>query len=122
MASQVSHNWGEDLAFSATGDLLIADDHTGGLQRVLRRLLTAAQSYIFHPEYGAGLSRFIGSVSLPSTIESAVRSQLTKEAVVSKTPPPSISVQPIPNGAAVSVQYLDAALGKTVSLSFNIDI
>lgn len=119
--SEVFQEWGEDLVFDSTGDLLVGDDHTTGLQRVLRRLLTSPGSYMFHLDYGAGLPRFIGSVSLPSTIESAVRSQLTRELAVSKTPPPTVKVTPIPNGASVNVTYLDALLGKSVSLSFDIN-
>ena len=52
----INHLWGNDLAFSATGDLATADVPTLTQQRVLRRLLTNPGDYIWELDYGAGLA------------------------------------------------------------------
>jgi len=52
--------WGDDFQVDATGDLLIADGDDEVRQRLERRLFTAVQGYVWHPDYGAGLPQKIG--------------------------------------------------------------
>jgi hypothetical protein len=115
---------GGDLSPSATGDLQTATGTLRGQQRVLRRLLTNPGDYIFHPEYGAGLPRYVGQPADTAKITAVVRGQMLLEDVVAKTPAPAISVAPIPSadggGFAVSVRYTDAPSGQPVSLSFQV--
>lgn len=126
------HFWGGDLAVSASGDLLVTDQTTTGEQRVLRRLLTnpqlvdasgstqASADYIFHPTYGAGLPRQVGSpVNIPATKANIV-GQMSQEQAVSQFPLPVIQVNPIQDGINAFIQYNDAASQTPVVLNFDV--
>lgn len=112
--------WGSDLTASATGDLLPVDTTIRGQQRILRRLLTNPGDYIFHPEYGAGLPRFVGSVADPQKIRALIRGQVLLEDSVAKTPEPDVSLQFIPGGISVTIKYADVASKTTQTLSFQV--
>jgi hypothetical protein len=72
--------------------------------------------------YGAGLAQFIGQPGNAAQIQAVIRSQIFKEAAVSRTPEPEIDVQFNPaNGTGtvyVQIRYVDAPSGKTEVLSF----
>jgi phage baseplate assembly protein W len=116
--------WGSDFAISPTGDLGTASGTVLGQQRVLRRLLTNPGEYIWQPEYGAGLSRFIGQPAAVLQIQAAIRSQIFKETVVARSPEPVIDIDLGPgasNGTVyVHVRYVDAPSGETQTLSFTV--
>jgi hypothetical protein len=118
------HQWGSDLITSPTGDIGMVSGPMLGQQRVLRRLLTNAGDYIWHLDYGAGLARFIGQPANTLQIKAIIRSQIFKEAAVSRQPEPVIDVQISPGGAAgtvyVYVRYVDADSGETQLLSFSV--
>lgn len=112
--------WDQDLVAGPAGDLLPVDGTMLGQQRVLRRLLTSPGSYIWHPEYGAGLPAYIGDTADAPSIEALIRAQLLLEAAVLQDPAPVISVAPIPSGVFVRIQYVDGDTGKQVNLSFDV--
>ena len=115
----LSHIWGNDLAWSPTGDIAIASTPEITQQRVLRRLLTAAGDYIWSPEYGAGLASFVGAPGASLAIGAAIRGQIFKEAAVAQTPAPLIDLLPDPTGTLyVSIRYADAATGATQTIAF----
>lgn len=122
------HDWGSDLVFSSTGDLLLADGTDEGRQRVLRRLLTNPGSYVFHVDngpvkaYGAGLPGKVGSTIDAKAIQALCLSQMFLEQAVARSPAPTVDVQQIPNGIYVSVQYTDAQSNQPVALAFNINL
>lgn len=127
--SDLFHFWGNDLTVSASGDVLAVQGTQRGQQRVLRRLLTIPASadgpagYIFHPEYGAGLPRFIGQPIDPQKIAAAILSQMVLEDSVAQSPAPTVEVnQAAPDNTAFSVNiaYNDAATNKPVTLSFTV--
>jgi phage baseplate assembly protein W len=119
--TDLSHQWGADLAVGPTGDLATADGSLLGQQRVLRRLLTNPGEYIWQLDYGAGLGRFIGTPVNAGQIQAAIRSQIFKEAAVARTPEPTINVSLGPAGVvAVDIRYADATSGQTQILSFTI--
>jgi phage baseplate assembly protein W len=95
-----------------------------GQQRVLRRLLTNPDEYIWQLDYGAGLARFIGQPVSTSQIRAVIRSQIFKEASVARQPEPLIDVQVSPGGATgtvyVHVRYVDAETGQTQVISFSL--
>ena len=105
-----------------TGDISVASGALLGQQRVLRRLLTNPGEYIWQLDYGAGLARFIGEPVNPSQIRAVIRSQIFKEAAVSRQPEPIIDVQLAPGGASgtvyVHIRYVDAENSQTQVLSF----
>src|SRR5690348_5829553 len=97
--ADISHQWGSDLTVGPTGDLASVSGPLLGQQRVLRRLLTSPGDYIWQPDYGAGLARFIGQPVNALQIRAVVRSQIFKEAEVARSPEPVIDVQASPDGA-----------------------
>lgn len=115
------HWFGNDLQASPSGDLLVVSGTVGGQQSVIRRLLTAALSYVWEVTYGAGLSSFIGTPSSLKVVEGVIRSQLYLEQAVLQSPPPTITVTAIANGLNVVIQYSDANTGNPATLNFNVN-
>lgn len=116
----ISLEWGEDFDVDATGDLLLSDGDNEVRQRLERRLYTAVNGYVWHPEYGAGLPQKIGSVFSVYEIRSIVTSQIAMEASVAPSPPVQITVNADPNDASIitiGILYWDAVTGATVSFS-----
>ncbi len=124
--SDLYHYFGTDLSPSNTGDLLTVTAIARGQQRVLRRLLTNPGDYIFQPEYGAGLAKWIGATADLAAMRALIRGQMLLEPSVSAQPEPDVSVLPIANqaggGFAVAISYTDAPSGAPVVLSFEVSI
>lgn len=112
---------GDDLSASPTGDLATAAEDLRTNQRIVRRLVTPKGSYIFHPDYGAGLPQMIGdTVDIPA-ITGEIRSQIRMEEGVSQTPEPSIDVKPIQDGVSAGIVYTSSVTRRPVSLQFNVN-
>jgi hypothetical protein len=118
--ADLAHWFDDDLQVSATGDLLTIDGTVLGQQRVVRRLLTNPGSYIWHPEYGAGLPSYVGQTLDKDAIGALILSQLLLESAVSQSPPPQVTVTPITGGVFVQILYVDSDTGKQVNLSFDV--
>lgn len=119
--ADLSLEWHGDFEIDASGDLLVVDGDDEVRQRLERRLFTAKQGYIWHPQYGAGLPQKIGSTLSVSQIRSIVASQLAMEASVATSPPAQLTVTAPPNQTdliSIAIQYWDAKTG--VSVSFTI--
>lgn len=117
----LSHEFGADIAAGPGGDLALAADAALGRQRLLRRLLTNPGDYIWQPDYGAGLGRFVGQPAAAARIRAVVRSQVFRERSVARTPEPAIEVQAGEDGRVfVSIRYADADSGETLGLSFRV--
>lgn len=123
------HYWGTDLSVSASGDVLTVGGTLRGQQRVLRRLLTnpanedGPADYIFHPEYGAGLPRFLGQPIDSQKITAAILAQMVLEDAVAQTPAPTVKVAQVGSdntAFSVNIAYNDAATNKPVTLSFTV--
>lgn len=113
--------WNDDFQIDATGDLRVIDGDDEVRQRLERRLFTAVQGYVWHPDYGAGLPQKIGSVFTLSQIQSIVLSQIHLEASVAANPAPIIDINQSSNNPSIisiSIKYWDAATG--ISVSFTI--
>ena len=109
---------GGDFVVSATGGLLLADGDDFARQRLERRLLTAVQGYVWHPEYGAGLPQKIGGVYDVPAIQALVMSQVVQEAAVAPNPPPKVTAKRISQDLIeVDVSYTDARTGQAVSFT-----
>jgi hypothetical protein len=93
--ADINHTWSGDIILSDYNDLDVVSDVDELNQRVLRRLLTNPKEYIWHPEYGAGLGRFIG-VALDQevfyNIQQLIVSQMYLESAVAKSPAPVVSL------------------------------
>ena len=115
----LAHLWGNDLAWSPTGDLATADTPALTEQRVLRRLLTTQADYIWSLDYGANLASYVGQPGAALAIRAAIRGQMSKEAAVAQTPAPIIDLVPDPTGNLyVHIRYADAATGATGTIAF----
>lgn len=114
------HFIGDDLMASATGDLQSVDSAVKGQQRILRRLLTNPGTYIWHPEYGAGLPSYVGGLIDVPKIRALIRGQMLLEEAVAKTPEPVIDLEVIPEGLSAQIQYVDAVTKTTQVLSFSV--
>jgi hypothetical protein len=111
--------WHSDFEPDASGDLLVVDGDVEVRQRLERRLFTAVQGYVWHPEYGAGLPQKIGDALSDSEIQAVVSSQLALEASVAPSPPAQLTIIRQPDGlVAIGIRYTDAQAG--VSVSFTI--
>jgi hypothetical protein len=121
--ADLSHQFGADLALSATGDILAIAAPQLTQQRLLRRLLTNPGDYIWHLGFGAGLASFVGLPANAAGIAAIVRSQIFKETAVARTPEPVIDVLIDPTGiVTLHVRYADASTGETQTLSFSVGL
>jgi hypothetical protein len=118
--ADLSLEWNSDFSPDSSGDLLVLDGDSEVRQRLERRLFTAVQGYVWHPDYGAGLPQKVGSTLSVAEIKSIVASQLALEASVAPNPPAVLTVQASPNAPdsiGIGIQYFDAATGVSVSFS-----
>jgi phage baseplate assembly protein W len=89
---------------------------------VLRRLLTNAGEYFWHPDYGAGLPQFIGEPASTAQIQGIVITQMLLEEAVAQNPLPTCKVSYYPDGTFfVDITYTDAATGTPQLLSFDVN-
>ena len=117
----LDHLWGNDLSTSSTGDLALVDGADLTTERIIRRLMTAVQGYIWHLSYGAGVPQRIGDTLDVDVITGVVTDQVLKEATVARDPAPIITVTPILNGVFVSIVYSSSITGQQISLSFDVN-
>jgi hypothetical protein len=115
----IEQMWGADLTLTPSGDIALVDGDDLTRERLLRRLLTAVRSYIFHTTYGAGVPERIGDTLDTNLIMGVVSEQVRKEATVATSPAPKITVQAILNGVQVSIKYTSAITGQQVALTFD---
>lgn len=113
--------WGSDLTIDAYGDLATSDGTQEGQERVVRRLLTFPNEYIWHVTYGAGLARFLGRPAMKTRIAAITRSQLSQEASVARTPPAQITVNVQRDGTVTEdIKYSDGNTGAPIPLTLPI--
>jgi hypothetical protein len=113
--------WSGDLQVSPIGDVLLVSDGALGQQRVLRRLLTNMNDYIWAPDYGAGLGEYVGAATNTRQIVGGIRRQLFDEATVARLPQPAVEVDLVGDGGIyVDLQYSDAVSLTAQSLTFTI--
>ena len=113
--------WNSDFQVSASGGLLLATGDDLARQRIIRRLCTAVQGYVWHPDYGAGLPQRIGGPGVVTTIQAIVSAQIALESAVARNPAPVVTVTQDANNRGaftVSINYTSAANGEPVTLSF----
>lgn len=115
------HIFGTDLVVGNGGDLLTANGPVLGQQRVLRRLLTNLGDYIWNLTYGAGLPAMVGETVDVAKISGIVRTQLSREAFVAQSPPPTVSVVGTPLGVVTAtITYADATTSAIQVLSVDV--
>lgn len=118
--ADIFHWWGSDINVSPSGDLALVDGLQRSNQRILRRLLTNQNEWLWHPTYGAGVGGRVGQLRDVTAIQSAINTQIMQEACVGRSPLPVITVTAIDNGADVKIVYQDIQTGSQSTLSFNL--
>ena len=112
--------WNSDLVVTLTGGINIVDGLNLTEQRILRRLLTNPGDYIWHPNYGAGLPRYIGQAVAPSVIEGAAAAQILQEQTVARSPAPQITAVIGPDLISMTIKYWSATSGAPSLLEFDV--
>lgn len=132
MTVDLYHFYGNDLSASPSGDLLLADAPTAGTQRVYRRLLTnpqlldsagniaASPDYTWHPGYGAGVPRKVGSPGNVPATRALIRGQMLLEPAVARNPFPVIELTQDNNTESAAIRYTDANTATPQFVSFDI--
>lgn len=120
--ADIDHIWSTDLKWNDRLDLATVDGTEQGQQRVLRRLLTVPGTYIWHPEYGAGLQLHIGRTTDKAKLSALIRGQILLEPAVARIPEPQIDVTINPDGSTrIVIKYRDAVTNSTVLLPFTLE-
>lgn len=121
---QVQHFFGNDLQLTQAGTVPLSSGAELSKQAVCRRLLTNPGSYIWHPEYGAGIGRFVGqalSAEKSEEIRNLIISQMYLEETVARNPEPVINFSvPELNIFQCDILYYFAANKEPVSISFQV--
>lgn len=120
---EVYQEYGNDLAISATGDLLTVDGVELSIQRVVRRLLTNIYDYYWRPTYGAGLPSFVGQQNSPAIynqIKGLIVSNMLAESSVSQSPAPIVELSGLPNKLIALITYTVVFVNKQVVVNFSI--
>lgn len=118
--ADIAHYWSGDLQVGATGDLQVASSVLESQQRILRRLLTNPNDYLWQSAYGAGLPKFIGQLLNIDLLNSIVKSQMFMERSVVQTPAPQVTVSAIANGMSALIQYVETDSGQQAFLNFDV--
>jgi hypothetical protein len=119
----INHEFGNDIQASPTHDLSVVSGATRSQQRVLRRLLTSINGYIWHTDYGAGIPSYIGQAlneDLFLQIKSLIQSQINLESSVAQNPAPVILLQTISNGLYCQINYYLNPTQQPITLNFNV--
>lgn len=116
----VGHWMGGDLQVGPTGDLARVNGTVRSEQRVLRRLMTVAKTYLAHQDYGAGLGQWVGAVLDIGAITAVIRGQLRLEASVSQTSAPVISITETTDGLSCTTSYTSLPDQQPVTLQFDV--
>ena len=114
--------WNDDLSLAPNGDLALVDQVPLSNQHIIRRLMSAAKSYIWHLEYGAGLPQRIGRPARATDIQSLVAAHIYLEPSVARIPVPTVTVAPSPTiqGAfVITIKYIEAATNAQRALTFD---
>ena len=119
--ADVFHDWGQDLQTTATGDLLSVDSTQRSEQRIIRRLMTIEEDYIFHPEYGGSVPLQIGRAVDPLLIQGICHGQMLLEDTVSRLQVPSVDVEGRPDGTLFTlIKYVESETNQQLELSFEV--
>lgn len=112
--ADIYHWFGDDVQFDVNGDLETVDGSLYTKQRIVKRLLTVPGSYLWQPDYGAGVGQYIGQNLTPDLyqlLQGLIISQVLKESAVAQNPKPTVKITSINqqgvSGLQVDIMYYD---------------
>ena len=92
-------------------------------QRILRRLLTNPGEYKWHPTYGAGVLKYVGSRdSSLKALEGLILSQIQLERGVAQYPAPTVVFVKEGEYLTASIEYTEQDSNSRQFLSFTVTI
>ena len=119
--ADLNHQFGSDLSFGPSGDLALVAGSPETVQRLLRRLLTNLQEYIWHTRYGAGLGKYVGETVDDRRIQGVILRQVNREKAVARTPASIVTVNSTTDGYVyVHIQYADKFTNQSQTVSFRV--
>lgn len=115
----------ENLEVNQQGDFVTVVREELTQQRIIRRLLTNPGDMLAHPEYGAGLPRYIGQILTEdkyNEIRGVITEQIFLENTVLQNPAPEITFYlPNLNVLEVTIVYYSRNDNKAYSFSFSVN-
>lgn len=118
--TDINHIFGGDIGDFSGGDVFRAEGDTEDQQAIIRRLATNPGDYMWDPDYGAGLRRFIGGTSLAEA-ESVCVSQILLEDTVARHPAPVVKLRMDREVLLCTITYTKASSNELKSFSFSIE-
>jgi len=121
--NDIDQTFGQDIGVGPTGDLLPVDASVRTKQRLLRRLITAPETYLWHPGYGAGVPADVGAAMSPDRlreIKAAITGQVLQEEAVAQSPAPVVTLKPSGDDLYCSIQFTEAANNTPQVLTFTV--
>lgn len=122
--ADADHFYGNDLAVSPSGDIALVTKSNRTTQRIIRRVMTVptnakGSAYPWQPKYGVGLGARVGEAFDTRGIQRDFSTQMRLEASVQRVPSPVVTVDELPNGADITVQYTDMS-GQPKTFNFDL--
>lgn len=116
----INHYFSSDILLSSTGDLGGVDSILQSQQRILRRLLTPIDGYIWQPGYGVGVPSYVGANSSRlEELKALIISGLAQESTVAMSPKPDITLSTDSEKLYCIIRYVDTDTNTAQILSFN---
>jgi hypothetical protein len=116
----INHNFGADVLLSPTGDLGVVDTLPQSQQRILRRLLTPVDGYIWHPGYAIGVPNYVGATSSElDGLKALIISGLAQEPSVAQIPTPEITLKSDFDKLYCTIRYVDVETNSPQTLAFD---
>ena len=119
--ADVDHWVGDDLGLSNSNGIGSVNSITKGQQRILRRILTNPGDYKWHPNYGAGVLKYVGQANGKlDEIKGLIISQAQLEKGVAQLPSPTVEFTVSGDYVTANVEYTDLDSGSRQFLSFTV--
>lgn len=116
--------YGGDILLTPARSIAVATGVDGVNQRILRRVISAAGNYLWHPKEGVGAGKDVGAVPNQQTlsrIKARINGAVLYDDDVAKSPAPMITFDTkIANLLSVTIKYTYAPTGQLQTLSFNL--
>jgi hypothetical protein len=113
------HFFSGDMQWGSNGDLQTVSSVQESQQRILRRLLTNPQDYIWNPTY-AGIPSWIGKPIDNAAMKSLIVTQMYLEASIVQNPRPQVDfVSTVGGSISSSIRYVESDSNEPTTLSFS---